>query len=225
MSIAPSVRTDPKPRTRVLASTVRLRQIPSASRLLRRRRMIWLTKLLLPATALALLSSLALWPELQREAGRAQEAAKAFERVHGDTVIGARYRSVDERGRPYTLTAASARQVSDDLIDLTEPKGDTTLENGTWLLLQAHAAKYRQRENALDLSHGVTLYRDDGTTLVTSAATVDLKNGAAAGAEPVHADGPFGKLDASGGFTATDKGEQIFFAGPAHLVLNGSNGP
>ena len=51
----------------------------------------------------------------------------------------------------------------------------------------------------------MTLYRDDGTTMVTASASIDLKPGAAAGGEPTHAEGPFGTLDAQG-FTLTDKG-------------------
>ena len=38
----------------------------------------------------------------------------------------------------------------------------------------------------------------------TDTATVDLKAGVAAGADMVHAEGPFGTLDAQG-FTLTDK--------------------
>ena len=98
-----------------------------------------------------------------------------------------------------------------------------TEANGTWLELQSKKGVYRQEEHSLDLSTDVYLYRDDGTTLRTQSATIDLKAGAAAGAEPVHAEGPFGVLDAKGGFTLTDKGTQVLFAGPAHLVLNGSN--
>ena len=67
----------------------------------------------------------------------------------------------------------------------------------------------------------MTLYRDDGTTLVTASASLDMTRGAAAGAEPVHAEGPFGVLDAQG-FTATDKGTSIEFTGPAKLVLSGA---
>ena len=78
-----------------------------------------------------------------------------------------------------------------------------------------------QQDNALDLSGDVMLYRDDGTTLYTESAAIDLKQGAAAGSEPVHAEGPFGRLDAKG-FALTDKGEEIQFAGPAQLLLNGS---
>ncbi len=40
----------------------------------------------------------------------------------------------------------------------------------------------------------------------------------------VHAEGPFGTLDAQG-FTLTDKGSAIQFFGPGHLVLNSASGP
>jgi lipopolysaccharide export system protein LptC len=162
---------------------------------------------------------------LQREVGRAQVEAQSLAKVQGATIKGARYRSIDERGRPYTITASTARQVGDNRVDLIDPKGDLTLQNGTWLMLQARQGVYRRHDNALDLSRHVTLYRDDGTTMVTDSAALDLRSGAAAGAEPVHAEGPFGRLNAAGGFTATDKGEQIFFAGPAHLLLNGASEP
>jgi len=77
-----------------------------------------------------------------------------------------------------------------------------------------------QHLGQLDLSHDVTLYRDDGTTLHTQSASIDMKASAAAGNEPVHAEGPFGTLDAQG-FALTDKGDVIQFVGPARLILNG----
>jgi lipopolysaccharide export system protein LptC len=184
---------------------------------------ITLTKWLLPAGALLLLATIALWPEI----GRMQDSARiAFKRVTnevgGATVIGARYRGVDKQNHPYTLTAATAQQDGPDRINLTTPKGDITLSSGTWLMVQSKQGVFLQHTEQLDLSHDVTLYRDDGTTLVTASASVDLKNGAAASAEPTHAEGPFGTLDAQG-FTVTDKGASIQFIGPAHLVLNGSS--
>ena len=74
-----------------------------------------------------------------------------------------------------------------------------TLENGTWLYVAGEATGCScSTINQLDLSHDVMLYRDDGTTMLTQSAALDLKNGAAAGAEPTHAEGPFGTLDAQG---------------------------
>jgi lipopolysaccharide export system protein LptC len=77
-----------------------------------------------------------------------------------------------------------------------------------------------QHTNLLDMWKDVVLYRDDGTTMYSQSMSMDLKNGAAAGSQPVHAEGPFGTLDAQG-FALVDKGSVIQFTGPAKLVLNG----
>src|SRR5207249_6958059 len=113
----------------------------------------------------------------------------------GARVTDARYHGVDEKGRPYTVTAATAQQDGPGRINLTVPKADVTLEDGTWLMLQAREGVYLHNSSQLDLSQAVTLYRDDGTTVVTASASIDLKNGAAAGSDPTHAEGPFGILD------------------------------
>jgi len=208
----------------VVAAAAKIRHLPTTRHLARRHILITLAKFVLPALALVLLASIALWPEFDRAK---EQAISAFRRVsneiEGAQLIDARYHGVDDKGRPYTLTAATAQQAGPERFNLTTPKGDITLEDGTWLMLQARQGVFIQHANQLDLSHDVTLYRDDGTTLVTGSASIDLKNGAAAGAEPVHAEGPFGTLDAQGGFTLVDKGATIQFAGPAHLVLNGAS--
>jgi lipopolysaccharide export system protein LptC len=204
------------------ATAARIRRPPSPGDLARRRLTITLTKWLLPAAALLLLATIALWPQIDR---MRDSARIAFKRVTasmgGATVTDARYRGVDEQGRPYTLTAATAQQDGPDRINLTIPKGDMTLGNGTWLMVQSKLGVFLQHTEQLDLSREVTLYRDDGTTLVTASASVDMKNGAAASDEPTHAEGPFGTLDAQG-FALTDKGAAVEFFGPAHLVLNGT---
>lgn len=206
-----------------LIGAARLNRRPSVRGQARRRALITITKLVLPGIALALLSTMAIWPELHQREAETRRNLQDMAAITGATLTDAHYHSVDDRGRPFTVTAATATQVNPDQINLTQPKGDVTEPNGTWLELQSKKGVYRQTERSLDLSTDVMLYRDDGTTLRTPSATIDLKEGAAAGAEPVHAEGPFGVLDAKGGFTLTDKGTQVLFAGPAHLVLNGSN--
>jgi len=195
---------------------------PAPRRIARRRFLITLTKWLLPMTAAALLASIALWPEIQDATLKARlTMSHVSGEVEGGKLIDARYNGVDEKGRPYTVTAATARQIDPQRVALTTPKGDITLENGTWLMLTSKEGTYVQQLNQLDLVKDVTLYRDDGTTMHTESASVDLRAGAAAGSDPVHAEGPFGVLDAQG-FTVMDKGTAIDFAGPAHLVLNGA---
>lgn len=215
--------TDRRPGTKLVAATAaRMRRPPTQRHLARRHLAITLTKWLLPALALALLSTIALWPEFDRAT---EEAREAFQRVSGEVqggqLIDARYHGIDQKGRPYTVTAATAQQDGPERINLTMPKGDITLHDGTWLMLSSKKGVYRQHSDELDLSRDVTLYRDDGTTMVTASAAIDLKHGAAAGAQPVHAEGPFGMLDAQG-FTLVDKGANVQFTGPARLVLNGA---
>jgi lipopolysaccharide export system protein LptC len=208
-----------------LAAAARMRLLPTPRGMARRRWVITLTKWLLPAAALALLTTVAVWPEMERDATQATMAARTVAtEVQGGQMVQARYHGVDDRGRPFTLTAAIARQLDPTLIALTSPKGDITLENGTWLMLQSKRGTYVQRQNQLDLRDDVVLYRDDGTTMTTASAAIDLKNGAAAGSDPVHAEGPFGTLD-SQGFTVLDKGAIIQFTGSSHVLLNGASPP
>jgi lipopolysaccharide export system protein LptC len=182
--------------------------------------MIVLIKWLLPIGALLLLASIALWPEL----GRVRDTVRMtieHTAAGGATMTDARYRGIDDHGRPYTVTAATAQQDGPDRINLTMPKADITLTNGTWLMVQSKRGVYLQTSSQLDLSRDVTLYRDDGTTLKTASASIDVKAGAAASDQPTHAEGPFGTLDAQG-FIVTDKGTAIQFSGPAKLILNGA---
>jgi lipopolysaccharide export system protein LptC len=226
MSIQPArpVAPERRPAGRLIAAAAtRMRRQPSSRDLARRRIAITLTKWVLPALALALLSTIALWPEFDAAKDQARLAFRRLSAsIQGGQLIDAHYRGIDAQGRPYTLTAATAVQVDPERVNLTIPKGDITLQDGTWLMLQAKKGVFMQHANQLDLSREVTLYRDDGTTMTTASASIDLKNGAAAGDDPVHAEGPFGTLDAQG-FSSVDKGAIIQFIGPAHAVLKGSS--
>ena len=204
------------------AAETRLRAARVPSNQVRRRVLITLSKWLLPLCALTLLTMIVVWPELDRATEKARLAIRRVAaEVEGGQLVDARYNGLDEKGRPYTVTAAIARQVSPERIDLTAPNADMTLQNGTWLSLKSMLGAYMQKSNQLDLWQDVVLYRDDGTTLTTSSASIDVKAGAAAGSEPVHVEGPWGTLDAQG-FTVIEQGAAIQFLGPAHAVLNGA---
>lgn len=198
------------------------RRPPAPNRIARRRFLITLTKWVLPLCALCLLALIALWPEIDAATAKARLTINHVSgELEGGKLLDARYNGVDENGRPYTVTAATAWKIDAQKVGLTQPKGDITLENGTWLMLTAKQGTFVQQINQLDLLTDVTLYRDDGTTMHTASASIDLKQGAAGGSAPVHVEGPFGILDAEG-FTVMDKGAAIDFPGPAHVILNGS---
>jgi lipopolysaccharide export system protein LptC len=221
MSLTPlSAAAARQPRERIVGEA-RIRRPPTPGGLARRRLVITFTKFFLPVLALALLGTIALYPEFDRARN---EARVALRRLAGDIdgaeVIDARYHGIDDQNRPYTLTAATAVQAGPNKVNLTTPDGDITLQNGHWLTMKSELGVFIQHTNQLDMWKNVVLYRDDGTWMYTQSMSMDLKSGAAASAQPVHAEGPFGTLDAKG-FALTDKGSVVQFTGPARMVLNG----
>jgi lipopolysaccharide export system protein LptC len=173
----------------------------------RRRSAVRIAKYALPLVALALLSSIALWPELSRSLANGRVTWHRLTAVvagSGEIVLP-RYHGLDERGGVERL-------------NLIKPRGDVTLSNGTWIEVQSRRGVFMQHLDELDLQDDVTLYRQDGTTMTSRTATINMKQGAAESDEYTHAEGPFGTLDAQG-FTLVDKGSIIQFHGPAHLVM------
>jgi lipopolysaccharide export system protein LptC len=197
----------------------RRRIAPSTAKIHRRQWMLAAAKWLLVTGAVGCLVSIALWPRITGQ--RHASAASNETSPNGGGMSVAVYHSVDARGEPYTLTADFARQVSASRVDLASPKADLTQSGGGWLLLRSDKGVYDPGTSMLDLSGDVLLYRDDGMTLRTSSATAAFKSGAATGSEPVHAEGPFGTLDAHG-FVASDRGRAVEFTGVAHLSINGA---
>lgn len=221
MSVSPTV----PPRQGAMyfeASRPRRRITPTAWSMARRRLMLAAAKFILPVTALALLASIAMWPEIERLTDQARRSvSRLAAQVQTGLLFDPVYHGTDEHGQPYTVTAKQAREASADRVDLTQPKADVLLQSGRWMMVQSRQGVYRQKLDNMDLSGDVTLYRDDGLTLITDSANIDLARGGAAGSDRVHAEGPFGTLDAQG-FTVLDRGTSIQFAGPGRLVMTPS---
>lgn len=203
------------------------RTAPSSAQTLRRRWLIGLAKGALPIAALALLALLTLWPELTGDLDRARISYRRPAVVQeGGTVRNPRYTGFDENGSPFTITATSARQTMagpqiPGRTELVEPAGDILLVGGVWLMAKSERGVYMQRDGQLDLFGEVSLYRDDGIEMHTSALTIDLKAATVVGPEQVHVQGPFGTLDAQG-FSVMDRGTVLYFVGPGRLKLDGA---
>jgi lipopolysaccharide export system protein LptC len=219
VSIAPLSRVRPN---HELTQSGNRRKPPTKNGIVRRHFLIAFTKRALPVFALLTLASIALWPQISRQL---DQGRITYRRLAGQVDAGqlrdARYRGMDVRGRPYTITADAAAQAGPERVDLTEPKGDIVTEGGSWMMVQSHTGVYMQHAGQLDMSGDATVYRDDGITMRTAAMAVDVNGGAASSNEKTHVEGPFGTLDAQG-FTMVDKGGVVQFHGPSRLLLNES---
>ena len=227
------------------------RRLPNSGQIARRRLLLRWTKWLLPAGALLLLASIAAWPEIQRSLGTARVGLAQAGRVRLDSgrMLGARYRGLDGRDRPYMITAEEAQQVSTpaapepqpatgtsiqpaavpagarpagdpgDRINLVRPVADTLGQGGDWVRISARDGIYMQHAQVLDVTHDVALYRQDGIMMTSPMADFDLRRGIIASDAWVHAEGPFGVLDAQG-YVLSQHDGLAQFRGPARLVLN-----
>lgn len=181
------------------------------------------SKRVLPLAAVALLASIALWPEFESAADRGRVAFKRVADVRPDAlhVVDPRYQGLDEQNRPYTVTAAAAVQAGDaDVVNLRAPRADLQLTDGGWVYLEAEQGRYDRQRNWLDLSGQVTIHHDDGTQFVTESASLDIATGDASGDAPVASQGPFGTLTAQG-FRLFDRGQRVVFNGQSRAVLEG----
>lgn len=188
----------------------------------RRSRKVGWVKAILPLTAALLLAALVAAPSLRtgpaadRVAYHVPQTDSSQAQSH---IEEARYHGTDQKGQPFTITAAKADQLGADNVDLNAPVGDMTLKSGSWLELKSDSGVYNQKSQNLGLAGNVTLYRNDGTTVNTAHAQIDMKAGNAQSGDPVSVQGPFGTLNAQNGFILADRGQDVKFLGPSTLVL------
>jgi lipopolysaccharide export system protein LptC len=179
-------------------------------------------KVLLPATAAALILLVVAWPQftIEEEGFRLSVSKLAPGQAESLTMLNARFEGLDERDRPYSVTADIATQSENDkdLVMLERPKADITLSDGAWLALTAKSGEFHKEAQVLDLAGSVNLFHDKGFELRTESARVLLDEGIAEGTQPVEGQGSIGTIQAEG-FRILDRGARIFFLGRSHLVI------
>lgn len=182
-------------------------------------RLVGVLKYALPLMAAVILAMVVLWPEFsQRSIDISDPTVRPAAGADGE-IQNPQYSGVDEASRPYKLWASLAKRAEDQIFDMVRPKGELLLSSGAKLTLQALTGRLDRSTRAVHLSGDVTLRRDDGTTMVTDSADIDLKDKGAKGSAPVTAEGPFGRLSATG-FRIEQQGDVIIFTGPSKLFLN-----
>jgi lipopolysaccharide export system protein LptC len=205
------------------------RRSPDIARAVARRsRAVFFFKALMPVIAILLLIALAIAPGLRTGPG-ADRVTYKIQNTPGpaatSSMQNAQYHGVDQHGQPFTLTADTANEQNSEVVALQKPAGDIALTDGAWLMLKSDSGLFNHQSQTLGLTGNVTLYRNDGMVLTAPAANIDLKQASAASAQPVQAAGPFGTLQAAGGFNLTQRGADVVFNGPVTLTLDQAQAP
>jgi lipopolysaccharide export system protein LptC len=179
-------------------------------------------KIALPAAAAVLLLLVVLLPVIREQEDRFRIGATSDKENGGATLsmTNARFYGTDDKGEPYSLTAQGVRQVSGSkIVELSLPKAEITLNNGTWLSASADKGVFDRDKQVIDLSGNVSVYQYQNNELHTSQARIMLKDGTAHGDAPVTGQGPFGTIQA-GGFDYNSEDKKIRFTGGSKLVIN-----
>jgi lipopolysaccharide export system protein LptC len=185
-------------------------------------------KIALPVVAGLILLLVLLLPQLRSESERFRVGVKNLTDITSDTLsmINARYVGADDEGRPYTITAKSARERNTEepatgqkLIDLVEPRAEITMKDGTWLKIAATNGVYDRNQQLLHLGGQVDVIQENGDEVHSTAARVSVRDRTASGNAPVSGRGSFGTIKAAG-FSVTDSGSDVNFTGPVTLVLD-----
>ncbi|ATU73460.1 hypothetical protein SXCC_03305 [Gluconacetobacter sp. SXCC-1] len=210
----------------IFDQSTRRRLLPNAADLARRQTIMRSAKWMLPLLALVLLGSIAAWPAVQRAVimHTGTMAQMSHVRVKSGSMLNPTYRGLDEHGRPYMITADEARQISSERIDLTNAAADTLMDNGNWLYVTASEGVYIQHAQMLDLTHAVTLYRNDGTLMLTPTADIDMRHNIIVTDSWIHGEGPMGVMDVQGGMLDIHGGVMLF-RGPGRMILNAAERP
>lgn len=182
-------------------------------------------KRILPAVGLGLLLLVAVWPRLAPLFDRLRFAWPAIDlrEARELRMLNPRYVGTDRMNHPFTLTAATGRQVPDrqDLMALEQPHADLQTRGGANIVLTSDSGVYQSQTQLLDLFGHVTLVHQNGSTVVTSSAHLDMAVNSATGHEAVEGHGPSGDVWGEG-FEIIDKGDTIVFTGQSRLIATSS---
>ncbi|MFA5040316.1 MAG: LPS export ABC transporter periplasmic protein LptC [Bdellovibrionales bacterium] len=177
-----------------------------------RRLRVWL-----PGLAAAIILLLFIWPSLLPSF----LMLDVVKNIPDLAIDNLRFKGVDSKNQPYSLTAATATRPSHlhGVYDLSKPEGEITLQNGTWLDGKADSGRYDENEKKVFLSGNVQIFRDNGYQITTDELHVNLNNSEAWGDKSVLIQGDFGTINGVG-FHFMDSGHTVIIKGPAKAVLS-----
>jgi lipopolysaccharide export system protein LptC len=177
-------------------------------------------KIALPAMIGVLLAYLALAPlQKGREISFLLDKNKVDVTKERMRVQTARYRGVDDKGRPFTLDAASAVQATsrDPIVDILGMSAELGLESGP-ATIRADKGRYDMEAERVDVIGPILFTAADGYRLETRDVAVDLNARRLQSRGPVNGRMPLGRFSANS-MVADLPGKQVTLTGRARLHI------
>lgn len=186
-------------------------------------RFIQFLKILLPLLVLGIIGLLILWPQISRveTVPLNRDDLSALRRAETENrLLNPVFNTLDNEGRPFSITAESARQNRDDQdsVFLSRPTAEMHHNDGIFYL-QAITGQYKQNDEVLILSDGVLLKDSKDNTLQTDKLVTSITNNTAQSVGPAKLTTKQGTIE--GQSVVIDQQKQTtVFQGPAKAVIN-----
>ncbi len=203
-----------------------MREVESLfARLGRYTRFVMYGKWSLVVVAVLLTASLIIWPLVTKDNSGLRisftETSPVKSKPTSPVMQSPTYSGSGTGGQQYKITGKIATQQTATLIRIDAVEAALTKPDGSWRILTADWAEYRQDKRQVDLYGNVTVLDAQGTNFVTEHATIETNTSRIYGTKRIVGDGNMGKLVASG-FEITDNGKRIRFTGgesPVKLTI------
>ncbi len=136
------------------------------------------------------------------------------------------YLSTDEKGQPFHVDADWAKELTNNLSDLTNPQGSMTMLEGQTFNVKAKQGHYDHEKKVLKLEGDVILTSTDGDLVKTKQADVTIDDKVIEGNSYIEGEGPAGKIMAKNGFKIESRAHGlkiITLKGPSRVEISNSS--
>ncbi|MGB0934605.1 MAG: LPS export ABC transporter periplasmic protein LptC [Alphaproteobacteria bacterium] len=185
-------------------------------------------KIVFPCVALGIFIGIFVWPNVMKSEyqPKHEDVKEMFARDPKlkNTVLNPVFDSLDEKGRPVSITSKRAIQHDKDHTALFEPVGTIYMQDGTKVNFTAMTGMYHHDQQKLFLQTDVHLNLDTGYDLYSTSAQIDIAHNQAEGFEPVHGTGPSQEQLQAEGFKLIERGDQVDFKGRSTVQLPSQGG-
>jgi len=186
------------------------------SGLSRRRRFVRFMKFILPTLALAVLTTVFVWPQLSKRQNLLSISMTAVESENAALVMNnPRYRGSDAQGQPYVVTADRAIQdpQDDKQVTMDRVQADFSMNDGQWWSLTADTGVYNGTLEILNLFGNISIFGNQGNEMHGHTAELNLKTKVISSDDKV-----WGQTDTG---TINANGMRIYDGGRVILFING----
>ncbi len=182
----------------------------------------WVTGMRVFATVTALITGLLVFllPLLHKQPLTIHVARDKLERHRGAIVVMApRYRGVDDKGRPFMISAARALQTTVDAPDvlLEDLSLNLVMADGRTVSLTAPHARYFPEQDRVVLAR-LEGRSSDGYVFHSADGTLAIKDRRLSLAGPVVGSGPLGRFTAHGAVYEAES-RRLVLEGPVMLAI------